>query len=152
VWNTSYEIFLTRHTDIVELNFFDYSDSKRYNSDLNVVECDKDSKQQYALILVLGTETMKELGIMLYFKAKMITIDEITLPMRNINLLQGASKLRMLKLNNSLAKELMSTQDANKRETWILDAKYNKADLQSIIRDKCKHLSVKNQTSYHRFS
>jgi hypothetical protein len=32
---------------------------------------------------------MKELGIMLDLKAKMITIDEIILAMRNINHLQG---------------------------------------------------------------
>jgi hypothetical protein len=44
---------------------------------------------------------MHELGIVLDFKAKTITIDEIFLPMRNINLLQGASALCMLKLNNS---------------------------------------------------
>jgi hypothetical protein len=46
---------------------------------------------------------MKELDIVLDFKAKTTTIDEIILPMRNINLIPGASTLRMLKLNNSLA-------------------------------------------------
>jgi hypothetical protein len=56
-----------------------------------VVEYEKGSKPQYELIL--DTETMKELGIVLDFKAKMITIDEIILPMRNINHLQGASML-----------------------------------------------------------
>jgi hypothetical protein len=44
---------------------------------------EKKSKPQYDLIL--GTETMKELGIVLDFKAKTITVDEVTLPMRNIN-------------------------------------------------------------------
>jgi hypothetical protein len=67
---------------------------------------------------------MKELGIVMDFKAKMITIDEITLPMRNINHLQGASMLRALKLNNSSAMEPQSTQDATKRATWILEATY----------------------------
>jgi hypothetical protein len=66
----------------------------------------KSSKPQYDLIL--GTKIMKELGIVLDFKAKMITIDEIILPMRNINHLQGTS-LRALKLNNSLAMEPKST-------------------------------------------
>jgi hypothetical protein len=47
----------------------------------------KKSKPQYDLIL--GNETMKELGIVLDFESKTISIDEITLPMRNINLLQG---------------------------------------------------------------
>ncbi len=41
--------------------------------------------------------------------------------------------------------EPQSTQDATKRVTWILDAKYQKADLHSIVRDKCKHLSADQQ-------
>ena len=55
--------------------------------------------------------------------------------MWNINYLQGSSILHALKLNHSLAMELQSTQDATKRVTQILDAKYKKADLQSIVRD-----------------
>jgi hypothetical protein len=89
-----------------------------------VVKYNKGSKPQYDLIL--GTETMKELDIVLDFKAIIITIDEIILPMRNINNLQGASMLHGLKLNNSLAMEPQSTQDATKRAMRILDGKYKK--------------------------
>ncbi len=67
---------------------------------------------------------MKEFGIILDFKDKMITVDEAKLPMWNINYLQGSSTLRVLKLNHSLAMEPHSTQKAIKRATWILDAKY----------------------------
>ncbi len=108
-----------------------------------MVKYNKNNRPQYDLIL--GTNTMKELGIVLDFKAKTITIDEVILPMRNINNLQGASTLRALKLNNSLAMEPYSTQDATKCATQILDAKYNKADLQSIVRDNCNHLSTDQQ-------
>ncbi len=91
-WNTLNGISHTKHKARVELNFFDYSDSKRYSyAEPDVVKYDKDSRPQYDLIL--DTETMKELGIMLDFKATVITIDEITLPMRNINHLQGHSLL-----------------------------------------------------------
>jgi hypothetical protein len=38
-----------------------------------------------------------------------------------------------------------STQDATKHVTWILNSKYKKVDLQSIIRDSCKHLSTDQQ-------
>jgi hypothetical protein len=82
-WNTSNRIFQTKRKARVELNFFEYSDSKRYYSDPFVGEYKKDSRTQYDLIL--GSETMKELGIGLDFKAKTITIDEIILPMRNNN-------------------------------------------------------------------
>ena len=88
---------------------------------------------------------MKELGIVLDFKAKTITVDEVTLPMRNINNLQRHSILRSLKLNNSLAKEPISTKDATNHAIQILDAKYNKADLQSIVNNNCKHLSADQQ-------
>ncbi len=67
------EIFQTKRKALIELNFFEYSDSKRFYSEPDVVEYNKDSKLQYDLIL--GTETMNELGIILDFKAKMITID-----------------------------------------------------------------------------
>ncbi len=75
----------------------------------------------------------------------MITVDEVKLPMQNIIYLQGSSTLCVLRLNHSLAMEPLSTQDATKHVMQILDAKYQKADLQSIVRDNCKHLSADQQ-------
>ena len=75
---------------------------------------------------------MKKYGIILDFKDKMISVDEVKLPMQNINYLQGSSTLRVLKLNHSLAMEPQSTQDATKCVMQILDAKCKKADLQSM--------------------
>ncbi len=124
----------------MEMNFFEYSDSKRYLAAPDIVEYDKINKPRYDIIL--GVKTMNKYGIILDFKDKMITVDEVKLPMQNINYLQGSSTLRALRLNHSLAMELQTTQDATKHVTWILDAKYKKADLQSIVRDNCKHLSA----------
>ncbi len=89
----------------------------------DVVEYDKNDRPQYDLIL--GTVSMNEFGIILNFRDKMITIDEIILPMRNINNLQGSSILRVLRHNHSLAMEPQSTQDTTKRAMRILDAKYS---------------------------
>jgi hypothetical protein len=75
----------------VELNFFEYSDSKRYYVEPDVVKYDTKNRPQYDLIL--GTVSMKEFGIILNFRDKMITIDEIILPMRNIDNLQCSSML-----------------------------------------------------------
>ncbi len=41
--------------------------------------------------------------------------------------------------------ESQSTQDATQRATWILDAKYSKAVLQSVVRDNYKYLSANQQ-------
>jgi hypothetical protein len=142
-WITLNGMFQTKQKDEIELNFFEYSDSKRYLAEPDILEYDKNNKSQYDLIL--GVKTMKKYGIILDFKDKMITIDEVELPIQIINYLQGSSTLRALRLNQSLAMEPQSTQDATKCVTRILDAKYQKADLQSIVRDNCKHLSSDQQ-------
>jgi hypothetical protein len=132
-----------QHTARAELNFFEYSDNKRYHAELDVVEYDEINRLQYDLIL--GTVSMKEFGIILNFRDKMITVDETILPIRDINKLQGSSILRALWHSHSLAMEPQSTQDATKHATQVLDAKYSKADLQSVVRDNCKHLKVDQQ-------
>jgi hypothetical protein len=45
----------------------------------DIVKYNKNNKQQYDLIL--GVKTMKEFGIILIFKDKMIKVDEVKLPM-----------------------------------------------------------------------
>jgi hypothetical protein len=126
-WNTLNGMFQTKGKAEIDLNFFKYSNSKKYLAEPDIVEYDKNNKPQYDLIL--GVKTMKKYGIILDFKEKMITVDEVKLQMQNINYLQGSSTLRALKPNHSLAMEPQSTQDATKRVTRILDAKYQKADL-----------------------
>jgi hypothetical protein len=82
------------------------------------------------------------------FKERTITIDDILLPMRNINNLQLKSSIsRALKLNSSYAQEPESTCNATKRMVEILDAKYDKADLPSIVKNNYANLSTPHQNS-----
>ncbi len=136
-------MFQTKHKAKIELYYFEYSNSKRNLREPDIVDYKENYKPQNDLIN--GVKTMKKYGINLDFKDKMITIDEVKLQMQNINYLQGSSTLRALKLNHSLAMEPHSSQDATKHVTWILDAKYKKVDLWSIVRDNCKHLSADQQ-------
>jgi hypothetical protein len=121
-WNTSNGMFPTKRKAEIKLNFVEYFDSKRYLTEPDIVEYDKNNRPQYDLIL--GVKTIKKYGIISDFKDNIITVDEVKLPMRHINYLQGSSTLRALKLNHSLAMEPQSTQDATKSVTRILDAKY----------------------------
>ncbi len=85
---------------------------------------------------------------MLDLKERTITIDDILLPMRNIKNLQLKPSIsRALKLNSSFAQEPASTRDATKCVVEILDAKYNKADLPSIVKNNCMHLSTSHFNS-----
>jgi hypothetical protein len=80
------------------------------------------------------------------FKERTITIDDILLPKRNINNLQLKPSIsRVLKLTSSFAQEPASTRNTTKHVVEILDAKYDKADFPSIVKNNCVHLS----TSYH---
>jgi hypothetical protein len=76
-------MFQTKCKARIELNFFEYSDSKWFFAEPDKVEYSKNNRLQYDLIL--GTETMTELVIMLFFQAKRIAVNEVILTMRNIN-------------------------------------------------------------------
>ena len=67
--------------------------------------------------------------------------------MRNIDNLSQKSKIeKAWSLNNSvMVHEPESTLVATNRVVHILDANYEKADLQSVVRDNCKHLALHEQ-------
>ncbi len=95
--------------------------------------------------LILGSNTMKELGIVLDFWTKERTLDEISLPMRDINKLNTQAQIeKSWLLNNSIyqenTKEPQITVEATKRLIQILDTKYKKADLRAIT-ENFTHLS-----------
>jgi hypothetical protein len=71
-------MFQTKRKAEIELNFFEYSDSKRYLAEPDIVEYNKNNKPQYDLIF--DFKTMKKYGIILDFKDKTITVDEVKLP------------------------------------------------------------------------
>ncbi len=79
--------------------------------------------------LILGCKTMKELGIVLDFQTKEITI-EIILPMRNINSLTTSKMEKAWTVDNSMAHKPHSMHKATQWVVLILDVKYKKADLQ----------------------
>jgi hypothetical protein len=69
--------------------------------------------------LIIGKQTLHDIGRVLDFKEKTITINEILLPMRNINNLQlKPSIFRALKQNNCLAPKPVSICNATK-PPWI---------------------------------
>ncbi len=93
--------------------------------------------------LIIGKQTLHVIGAVFDLKEKTIIIDGIFLPMRNINNLQLKPSIsRAFKLNSSFAQEPTSTRNATKRVVEILDAKYDKADLPSIVKNNYAHLST----------
>ena len=69
----------------LRVKFFEYLVSREYTLLPDVVKYDESTMNKLQFDLILGTNTMKELGSVLYFWTKEFTLDEISLPMRNIN-------------------------------------------------------------------
>jgi hypothetical protein len=142
LWSTSNGTFKTKKVGVVKLSFIEYSASKKVHLRPNIVEYPKGGPQPlYSLII--GKQTLHDIGAVLDFKEKTITIDDIPLPMRKINNLQLKSSIsRALKFNSNFAQEPESTRNATKCMVEILDAKYDKADLPSIVKNNRAHLSM----------
>jgi hypothetical protein len=118
----------------VELSFVEYSASKKVHLHPNIIEYSKGGPPPL-YDLIIGKQTLHDIGAVLDFKERTITIDDILLPMRNINNLQLKPSIsRALKLDSSFAQEPASTRNATKQVVEILDAKYDKADLPSIVK------------------
>jgi hypothetical protein len=133
-WGTSDGTFIIDKVSDIEISFVEYLASKKVHLQLDIVEY---SPRYQALMydLILGKQTIHNLGVVLDFKEKTIQIDKILLPMRNIaNLQLKPSITRALRHNTCLAQEPISNRSTTKRVVKILDAKYEKADLPAILR------------------
>jgi hypothetical protein len=112
----------------IEIFFVEYSASKKVQFQPDKVEYSLgDQAPMYDLII--GKQTMHNLGVVLDFKEKTIQIDKILLPMRNIaNLQLKPSITRALRHNTCLTQEPISTRSPTKSVVVveILDTKYKK--------------------------
>jgi hypothetical protein len=144
-WGTSNGTFLTDTVGDIEISFVEYLASKKVCLQLNIVEYSP-GVQAPMYDLIIGMQTMHDLGVVLDFQEKTTKIDKILLPMRNIaNLQLKPSINRALRENTCFSQEPISTHSATKRLVEILDAKYEKADLPAIIRENCSHLKASNR-------
>ena len=105
----------------LSIRFFEYSNSKEFLAEPDVLEYDQKMSKP-VLDLIIGCNSMERFGIVLDFKAKSITIDEIMLPMKNIANLTNRSRVKEAwAISNALAHEPISTELATQRAVKILD-------------------------------
>jgi hypothetical protein len=144
-WGTSNGTFVTERVGDIEISFVEYSASKKVRLQPDIVQYSPgDQAPMYDLII--GKQTLHDLGVKLDFQEKTITIDKILLPMRNIANLQLKPRItRALRENTCFAQEPISTRSATKRMVKILDANYEKAGLPAIINENCSHLTASDR-------
>ncbi len=86
-WGTSNGTFKTNKVGEVTLSFVEYSLSKSVHLTPDIVEYEAGATAPL-YDLIVGKQTLHDIGPVLDFKEKTITIDSILLPMRNIVNLQ----------------------------------------------------------------
>jgi len=116
---TSNGSFQTNGTGKLRLKFFKYSASREYTIQPDIVENDTNHMSKPGFDLILGCNSMNELGIVLDFWTTEFTIDEISLPMRDIkNLRSKSAANKAWVMNNSIyqstSKEPQSMLEATK--------------------------------------
>jgi hypothetical protein len=72
-------------------------------------------------------------------------VDEIFLPMRDINSLTRSKMEKAWAVNNSLACKPSNMQEETQRVVHILDANYGKTDLKSVVSTNCTLIYLKDQ-------
>ena len=102
----------------------------------DVVEYDRDKLKRPLFDLIIGVQTMDELGIILNFKEQEITIDEIALPILTSQVCHCLENKDYRLQFNSLARSLepKSTELATQRVVRILDAIIRKQIFQKLLK------------------
>jgi hypothetical protein len=78
-WNTSNGTFKTKKVGEVELSFVKYSASKKLHLHPDIVEYSK-GEPPPLYDLIIGKQTLHDIGAVLDFKEKTITIDDSSCP------------------------------------------------------------------------
>jgi hypothetical protein len=106
---TSNGIFQTKKVGMIDISFMEYSTSKLVCLTPDIVQY-KVGAPSPLYDLIIGKQTLHDIGVVLDFKEKNITIDSILLPMRNIvNLQLKSSVTKALQHNTVQAQEPVST-------------------------------------------
>ena len=90
----------------VREKFFEYSARREYLLQPDIVECHKDVLTKPGFEFILSSDAMKELGIVLDFWTKERTLENISLPMRDINTFNTQALIeKSWMMNNSIYQE-----------------------------------------------
>ena len=97
--------------------------------------------------LILGPNTFKDLVFVLNFQTKEIGIDIIILSLRDTTKFSTRVKIERAWMANNIVMihEPKSTLEATQQVVKILDAKYEKANLNVEVTENCNHLSIPAQ-------
>jgi len=140
-WMTKGGSFTTKAKCRVPMILPDFTRQTKIEFDCHVDSTQKSARTHYDIIL--GKDFMQEFGIDILNSSLTLRWDGIEIPMRDFGELRKPENAQYAFLLN-IDQHTESTSDMQNRVTRILDAKYEKADLQYLCGEQ-KHLNAQEQ-------
>jgi len=138
-WTTKGGTFCTTKKAKVPLIFADFTRQKQIEWECHVDTQSKSKRENYDIIL--GKDIQQYMGLDILNSSLTLKWDGIEVPMREFGALRDRS--RAMEVYN-LSQEAESTAELAKRTTEILDAHYEKANLEQLCKEQ-SHLSEAEQ-------
>ena len=141
-WRTASGVFKTKEELKIKTTMSEFSESKEISMNFNV-----HTGKLGPYDAIIGRRTMQDMGIILNFKQNVITWDGMDVAMKNPNELADKENLFATFLR---ATEPELVQESTDRANRILDANYEKANLASIVKEQCSHLTKEEKNALLR--
>ena len=133
-------VFQTRQKRLVEFRLPEFSHDKTISW---VVHVDEHTDSTNALYdMIIGMDLIHELGLIIDFNKNSIIWEETEVPMKARGFLQDHNNINQL---YEMAVEPSVLQEAEQRQTTILDADYSAVDIVQLI-STYDHLNVEQRT------
>ena len=131
-WKTAAGSFTSHGKVQLDFRLPEFSESKIVTQDFQAFE-----SENALYDVILGATFLNDLKIILDYDKGVMSWDGVDIDMRDPSSLSTSHQIYTLFESST---EPESTKSALKRTTHILDAKYEKADLEKIMSDECSHL------------
>ena len=131
-WKTAAGSFTSHGRVPLDFRLPEFSDTKIITQDFQAYE-----SENALYDVILGASFLNDLKIILDYDKGVMSWDGVEIDMKDPSSLTTSHQIYTLFESST---EPESTKSALKRTTHILDAKYEKADLEKIMSDECSHL------------
>ena len=138
VWTTRAGQFVTKTKAKLEFQLPEFSETAVFNFDAHV---DKSINSEYAIIF--GRDFLQKLQIKLDFKERLMTWNDIEVPMKDLNEFQQKKPRKLEQFEGK------KVTDSMNRIKHILEAKYKPADLQAVV-EAAAHLTKPQKSGLYK--
>ena len=129
-WKTHGGVFTTNYQSLIDFKLPEFDTNKVITWPCHVD--DKTIKENAQFDMIIGMDLMVDIGLVVDCENKLIKWEEMTIPVKQRNLLSSNEVLEMIYLTTGEPEVLKQAEDRHKH---ILDADYSKVDINSYVQE-----------------